>query len=414
MKKRTVFTAVFALLVIVAVGCGFYALRQKQAREIKENETPESAYTLCDEPYGQAAQYMDVKLYESDIDGLFYALNPVQYFRVNAGRLEAVKPAETLHVSPTVGNVKMSFDIPFVKVGKAVFGVGVWHSDAGVYNDGFAVLKQMPKVLGDTAYMLLIDTHARDASATQRLYSEVFFCTKDGTVGGYVFDQRNRTVEPSGKLRTDWDALKLSMLSDDEVLHLSAKKYSQDSQNQPYDLMRTTAGKTETIAKAVSDTWLWKEEKVCNYLKADKQPTVYALVGNKKAQKVVTLDGSLADYRFAGKFALKEETNTILNLTGSAVPTKEADFKVVYDCGATGDYLVLIGKEENKDGEKFKVQKIAVYDLSRDAAQELCANDIMDEESNLLTCREGIVTVRDGKSVFISYTDIATILQNVV
>ena len=413
MKKRTVFTVIFVLLVIAAIACGFYALRQKEAREKKEQEPPKSAYTLCDAAYLQAAQSIEQKLYPSDIDGVFYTLDPVQYYRVVGGKLETLAPAGSVRVSPQIGTATMSFKIPFVTVGKSVFGVGVWHSDGGVYNSAFAVLKKMPKALGNAAYLLLVDTHPSDAAATERLYSEIFSCSKTGEIGGYVFDQRNRTVEASGKLRTDWDTLKLSMLADDEVLHLSAKKYHQDSANQQYDLLKTTAQKTVTLAKAVSAQWVQREKSTYSFIQTDKTPAVYSLTGGKLTQTVKPA-GSLEAWRFTEHFALDTDSLNLLKLDGGEAPDKALDFKAVYAVGEGSGKLVIIGKEENKDGEDYKVQKISVYDLRDNSVQTLYANDIMDENSPLAVCSEGILTQKGGKSVFISYEDIATILHNMV
>ena len=76
--------------------------------------------------------------------------------------------------------------------------------------------------------------------------------------------------------------------------------------------------------------------------------------------------------------------------------------------------MVILGKEENKEGKDYKVQKLMVADSAAKQASVFYANDCFDENSSVLLCSAGLITQKGGKSVFISYKALETLTHNVI
>ena len=415
MKKRTVFTIIIAVLAIGLIAGGFYAVKMKEKKE-KEPMEPESVYTLADKEYTALAQQMEQKLYESDVDGLFYSLSPVKYYLAKDGKLEALEPAGSIESSPVVAGTKMKFKLSFVKVGKELFGVGLWNSDSGIYNNAFAVLKNMPEALASGRYLLLIDTSSKDLSATERNYSEIFSLNKSGEVNGYVFDQRNRTVEESGKLRSDWDMMRLEMLhcSGERIFSLTGRKYNRDVTNQFYDLRLSNAQSIKTVASKVSEKMLQGNVNKFTFLRV--QNNAWQVVESKagKEKTVGSYEGDIEkDYILRSGIAIRKSDSTIIDLLTGEETVLSLPFKSVYSIAKKGSRTVCIGKEENRDGADFKVQKIVLI-TAQGEQKSIFANDIMDENSPLYLSGEGILTQKQGKSVFISYSALENLLLGVI
>ena len=92
-------------------------------------------------------------------------------------------------------------------------------------------------------------------------------------------------------------------------------------------------------------------------------------------------------------------------LSGKEIKAPGA-FKKLYGFAAAEDKLIYVGKEENKSGESYKVQKIVITSLKTEQSKTYYANNIMDENTSLYVGQQGIVTLKDGKSVFISYNSL--------
>ena len=418
MKKRTVLTIVFAIIVIIAIAVGFFALRQKEKREKELEESGKSVYTLADEEYNKTAQKLDFKLYESGVDGVFYTLSPVKYFSVKDGAVTELSPAGKIKVYPVVGTCKMEFEIEYIKTKSDVFGVGVWHFDSGVYNDAFALLKRAPKQLSSREYLLLIDTNAGEKSASERAFSEIFALSKNGSECSYIFDRSNITVEESGKLRTDWDVIKTDCLKGSfigSVPVLTGRKYNRDRANQKYDIRTYKNGSKTVVAKAVSDVFISVSADKLTYIRQKNDSWQIVSSNGKKESKIASFEGFInSDYSVFGSLALRKNDNVLISLNDGKNYGALNDFKAVYSVGESRDRIVVVGKEENRDGKEFKVQKIVVINKDDGKKATLYANDIMDEKTSLITCSEGIITLKNGKSVFISYSDIETVLADVV
>lgn len=411
MKKRNLFTIIFVIIAAAAIAAGFFILSK---RENREPEQPSSVYSLKDEQYNSAAKQTGEKFYESSIDGVFYTLSPVKYFKISGGEIKAISASGTFKSAVSVSGAKMKFEIPYIKEGGEIFGVGTWHSDSGVYNDAFAVLKDMPEAFsGGYSALLLIDTDRNDLSANERKYSELFKVNLNGDVGGYVFDQRNRTVEQSGKLRTDWDVLTLDMLknhSKGAVLSLSAKKYTHSEGAQIYDLMITENGSTSVLESEVLTEYAALSKGKASFIKAAEGGWQAVQKSGKDKKVTAKAQGDIySDYEIKGDFAYNKENGSFISLKNGKEYKAPSEFKAVYDAEIYGTKLIYIGKEENRDGEEFKVQKIVISDTESEQLKILYANDIMDENSSLFVCSEGIVTLKGGKSVFISFSALETI-----
>ena len=418
MKKRTVLTSIFAFVVIVAIAIGFFALKQKEKRENELEQENKSVYTLADEEYNKIAQTLDFKLYESGIDGVFYSLSPVKYFSVKGGSVTELTPAGKMKVSPVVGTCKMEFEIDFIKTENDVFGVGVWHSDSGVYNDAFAVLKRASGQLSSREYLLLIDTNAGEKSASERTFSEIFAVSKSGSECSYIFDRSNITVEESGKLRTDWDVVKLGCLNASfkgGVPVLTGRKNNRDRTNQKYDLRTFKNGSKTSVATAVSDAFIGVSADRLTYIRQNKANWELLSSDGKKEKKIASFEGIIgSDYSVFGTLAVNKTDKSLISLNDGKSYDALKDFKAVYSVGENSKRIILVGKEENRDGEDYKVQKIVLLAKADGKTLTLYANDIMDENTSLITCSEGIITLKNGKSVFISYSDIETIGAGVV
>lgn len=408
MKKRTILTILFAVVAAAAIAAGFFffAKREKQA---KQNSEP--AYDLIDEAYWTAAEQCGETLYGTDIEDLFYTSEPVRYFYAQNGTLEELEPETSLSLYPVVGGCEIELEIPLVSIGNRQFGVGVWHADEGIYQDVFAVLRDMPEGFASPyPYLLLLDTHNTQAGADERLYSELMKVSANGSIGGYLFSQNNRNAEPSGKLRTDWDCATLNMA--EYAYTFTGRKYHHSEESQQYDLRQTSAAGTQTIETAVAGTYIVCTQEDACFLKVQENGWgVYNTQGDTLAE----FDGDLyQDYSIVSDFALKKDTGAAFYLqTGKALGAAKL-FKKIYSLQTCAQKLVILGKEENKEGLDYKVQKLIVADQTQKKAHVYYANDVADENSPLLLCSEGILTQKSGKSVFISYEKLETLPSSVV
>ena len=409
MKKRTVFTIIFVILVAAAIALGFYFLPKKEKETPKE---PEQAYAFIDEAYQKAAQTLPEKVYDTPVDGLFYSLSPVKFYGVKNGALVQIKKVETLHVSPVIAGKAMDFNISMVTFAKQHFGVGVWQSDSGAYNDAFAVLEDMPGAYdSDYTYLLLIDTARVDSGANERMYSELFTVSKDGMVGGYLFPQNNRTTEPSGKLRTDWDCGTLQMVNGGYTL--TGRKYNHSDTAQKYDLRKTASGNTETVAQEVSRFVIPAKNPV--FIKAQATGwSIERLKGGTQKTVASFKDAIYQDYTVNNGFAVHNNKASAIRMDSGKEVKAVSSLKKLYSINTLGKKMVILGKEENKEGKDYKVQKLMVADSQTKQASVFYANDCFDENSSLLLCSAGIVTQKGGKSVFISYKSLETLTHNVI
>ncbi|MBR0414482.1 MAG: hypothetical protein IJI67_05400 [Clostridia bacterium] len=418
MNKKTVFTIVFAAVVAIAIAVTAVVLINKEKKEQQSTTVPAAAYTFIDEEYRAAATQLDVKLYGTHIDGLFYSLSPVQYYYAQGGKLAQLKAQGTLSVSPVVANTQMDFDIDYIELEGKTFGVGLWHSDGGVYNDVFALLLDMPTAFNSAQeYLLLLDPAQKDLGADKRLYSELLAVSGDGERVNYLFNQGNRMTEPSGKLRTDWDCATAAMLTAQEgsALTFSGKKYNHSDEAQLYDLQCTEGGNTSVVAQGVCGAYAAQKEEAFFYVEqSDADWALYS--GNaQESKKLASYQGSIAsDCTVAGNYALKHSDGALIHLqSGKETPLPTA-FKKLYAGVALGKRAVYIGKEENKEGKDYKVQKIVISNTEKTQSKVWYANDIMDEDSPLLLCAQGIVTQKGEKSIFISYKSLESLAADVV
>lgn len=411
MKKKTVFTICFAVLVCIGIAAGFYFLSKN--KEPVESEQEQPAYDFADEAYQKAAVTLAQKLYATDIDGLFYSLSPVKYYYAKGGTIKELSAKTTLQVSPVVAGVEMAFQIPLVEIGKRSFGIGVWHADEGIYNDVFAVVEDMPATyVSPYTYVLCLDTSRSDAGAASALYSELICLGADGSVGDYLFSQNNRTTEPSGKLRTDWDCATLSLLR--QGYTLSGRKYNHSDEAQKYDLLQTVSGRTDTCQSEISDTFLYADKKNIYYTAAQDGAWAVFCGTGEGAKEIVRLEGEPAAYTVNGFTAYRSGDNTAVHLlSGKAVAGLDA-FKSVYSLAGIGTKTVTIGKEQNKVGLDYKVQKICLADSKSGQTRVYYANDIFDENTPLLLCAQGMLTQKGGKSVFISFKALESLPYSVL
>ena len=410
MKKKTVFTICFVIIVGLGIAAGFWLLSK---RDKEPSQPKQGSYELMDESFQKSAVSTGVKLYATDIDGLFYSISPVKYFLAQNGEIQEIKPMKAIHLSPVVAGTKMEFDIAPVRVGSRYFGVGLWHKDSGVYNDVFAVLEDMPKAFASPyTYLLMLDTVQSDKDAQSRRYSELFGVEKGGGIGGYLFAQNNRMSEPSGKLRTDWDCTTLTLVR--QGYTLTGRKYNHSDTAQQYDLRQTRAGNTDTCVRGISDTFLFANKKEVYYTKESKTAwAVYRGTG-KAAKRTAQLQGTVAEYTLSGLSAIKKADNSVVYLLNGTTTAAAQTFKKVYAVGSIGTKQILLGKEQNKEGLDYKVQKIQIADSKTGQTQVYYANNIADENSPLSVCQEGILLQKEGKSVYISYKALATLPHSVL
>ena len=414
MKKRTVLTIAFAVLAAAAIAVGFFMLSRKGDSQ-KQSTTKKQAYDLIDEAYRTKAQALGVKLYDSGTPGLFYSLSPLKYYAIQGEEIKELKAKKSISTSVRVASAQMNFDIPLVRFGGKDFGIGIWHADAGVYNDAFAVVQTMPDTLNTAgSYLLLIDTSQTDADASRRMFSELIALGEDGSVRDYVFDQRNRTTEQSGKLRTDWACTTQALINHSEgAFILSGKRYNRDMEHQKFDLLRG-AGE-QLVAEGIRAKGLQiKGEKV--YFVQPAQ-TAWKLLCSTAGviKETAAFKGDFdKDYFVTADTAVRKEKPVIIDLQSGKESTPQGSFKKLYAVQSLSGKRVLIGKEENKEGKDYKVQKIVVEDKEKNRQSVYYANDVMDENSSLLLCKEGILTLKDGKSVFISYAALESAYASVV
>ena len=417
MNKKTVFTIIFAAVVAIAIAVTAVVLINKEKKDQQTTE-PAAVYTFIDEEYRAAATQPDVKLYGTHIDGLFYSLSPVRYYYAKGEKLEPVKEQGTLSVSPVVANTQMDFEIAYIELEGRTFGVGLWHSDGGAYNDVFALLLDMPSAFNSAqAYLLLLDPAQKDLGADKRLYSELLAVSGDGESVTYLFNQGNRMTEPSGKLRTDWDCATAAMLTAQEgsALTFSGKKYNHSDEAQVYDLQCTEGGSTSVVAQGVCGAYAaQKGESFCYVQQSDADWALYSGTAQEN-KKLASYQGNFAnDCTIAGSVAFKHSDGALINLqNGKEIPLPTA-FKKLYAGAVSGKRAVYIGKEENKEGKDYKVQKIVISNTAKAQSKVWYANDIMDEDSPLLLCSEGIVTQKGAKSVYISYKSLESLAADVV
>ena len=411
MKKKTILTVCFALLVCAGIAVGFYFLSKKETPAPPKEE--KQAYDFMDEQYHQSALSLGEKVYASDINGLFYSLSPVKYYYVKSGDIKELAPEKTLSVSPTVAGCVMAFEIPIVTVGERSFGIGVWHADDGIYNDVFAVVEDMPSAFASPyTYLLCLDTTRSDAAAASRMYSELICLGEDGSVGDYLFSQSNRTTEPSGKLRTDWDCATLSLLR--RGYTLTGRKYNHSDTAQKYDLRQTVSGATDTCESEISDTFLHADKESVYYSKM--QGDAWAVFYNvgENAKEIARMPEAPSAYTVSEYIARNKSDNTACNVLSGKEVVGLSEFKTVYSLAFSGTKTVILGKEQNKEGLDYKVQKLVLSDTKSGQTQVYYANDIFDENTSVCLCAEGMLTQKEGKSVFISFKSLESLPHSVL
>ena len=224
-------------------------------------------------------------------------------------------------------------------------------------------------------------------------------------------------TEQSGKLRTDWACATATMMfsQSEGMLTLSGKKYNRTASAQLFDLLCTRNGQTTTVAEKVSAHYAAYENGVSWQIKDKKSAWELLCTQESQTKSLGTFEGSFAsDYRLLGDYALKKSDGSLIYLKSAKQYNPPGDFKKLYAVDVAGDSIVYIGKEPNKEGKDYKVQKIVVTDTKGKQTAVFYGNDIMDENSSLFACRSGIITQKEGKSVFISYKALARVAQDVV
>lgn len=391
MKKKTVFTIIFVLIVALAIGAGLYYLKKT------EPEPKKFSYDLKDEVFFENAQQIKGKLYKSDIEDVFYTLSPTKYYLVKNGKATPIKATGTFKTSVSDTAFTFSFTIPYITVKGERFGVAQCNSanPDSIYNYAFAVLKKMPKGLGsDYENLLLIDTHDNGKSATERTYSEAFALTKNAKSASQLLDTRNRTVESSGKLRTDWFVYTLDSVK--HGLYFSGRDYSQNSQRPNYDLYKFASGADKVLAKNVGGTWLGFSDGGIYYLKLGNASFSSVCLKNGKHKKAANISAEISETKIKEGYAFSDMK--LINLFDGVITP--LNFKKVYDFSADGSALLIVGKEENRESEKFKVQK-TMY-LTQGDSGAFYANNIMSENTSCELAGGAIITEKEGKTHIIS------------
>ena len=393
MKKRTVFTIIFVFVAALAAATGFYYLNKNKA----EPKPEKFSYDLKDESFFKNAQIIDCKLYKSDIKGVFYTLNPIKYYFVENGKATPIKPSGTLKTTVSDTAFSFNFTIPFINYKGERFGVAVWSKggSGSIYTYAFALLKKMPKAAGsDYENLVLVDTNKSDKSASERDYSEAFAVSKSGKSGGQLLDTRNRTVDKSGKLRTDWFVYSAESLK--HGCYLSGRFYSQNAQNPNYDLCKITSGEDKVLAKKVNSTKLYFFNGAVYYLKQAGKTFNSICYKNGEHKKVASVNAGLGETEIKDNYAFCDMK--LINLLNAEITP--LNFKKVYDYSPDGSDMLIVGKEENREGEAFKVQKI-MY-LSHSGSAVLYANNIMSENTSCELVNSSVITEKDGKTHIIS------------
>ena len=117
---------------------------------------------------------------------------------------------------------------------------------------------------------------------------------------------------------------------------------------------------------------------------------------NGKHKKVANINAELSEIKIKEGYAFSDMK--LINLfNGEITPL---NFKKVYDFSANGSELLIAGKEENREGEKFKVQKI-MY-LTKGESGVFYANNIMSENTSCELAGKSVLTEKDGKTHIIS------------
>lgn len=387
MKKKTVFTIIFVIIAALGIAAGFYFLNKPKP------EPQKFTYDLKDEEFLKNAQIINSKLYKSDIDGIFYSLAPTKYYLVKNGKAAPIAPSGTLKISVSDTAFKFNFTIPYINLKGERFGVGEWTSSdsGGIYTYAFAVLKKMPKAVGsDYENLLLIDTDNNKKSVSERTFSEAFQISKSGKSGGQLLDTRNRTVESSGKLRTDWFVYGTQALK--HGCYFSGRAYSQNIESPNYDLYKFAQGEDKLLAKNVNSAWLGFSGGGIYYLKQSETNFKSVCLKNGKHEKRAEIEGKIAQTKIKNDYAL--EGAKLINLFSGKITA--LNFKKVYDFSANSSQILIVGKEENREGKKFKVQKI-MY-LSPSGSKVLFANNIMSENTDCEISHNSLITQSGQKT----------------
>ncbi len=395
MKKKTVFTIIFVMLAVLAISAGFYYLNKNTPKP--EPKPKKFSYDLKDEVFFKNARTIDAKLYKSDIDGVFYTLNPTKYYLVENGKATPIKPAGTLKTTVSDTAFRINFTIPYINIRGERFGVAVWSKpqSGGVYNYAFALLKKMPGAMGSKyENLVLVDTNKSNLSAAERVYSEAFAISKSGECGGQVLDTRNRTVEASGKLRTDWFVYTAESVK--HGCYFSGRFYSQNTEKPDYDLYKIASGEDKILAKKVNGTWLGFSGGGIYCLKQSGKSLKSVCLKDGRQKQAASLPASAEKVIIKGNFAFYDMKLVSL-INGKITPL---NFKKVYDFSARGSELLIAGKEENREGDTFKVQKL-MY-LSKEKSAVLFANNIMSESSCCELAAGSAITQKEGKTHIIS------------
>lgn len=242
--------------------------------------------------------------------------------------------------------------------------------------------------------LLLIDTHNNGKSAVEREYSEAFQIEKSGKSGAQLLDMRNRTVEATGKLRTDWFVYTLASVK--HGLYFSGRDYSQNLDTPNYDLCKFASGERKILAKNVNSSWLGFSDGGIYYLKQGGSAFNSICLKAGKHKKTASVVGKAGETKIKEGYAFSDMK--LINLfSGEITPL---NFKKVYDFSAKGADIVIVGKEENREGKSFKVQKI-MY-ISSESTKVLFANNIMDETTSCELGAQSLITEKDGKTHIIS------------
>lgn len=417
MKKRNIITTIIAILALLAIGVGaYYAYIDEQ----KTDNTQKANYNFADSDYKKAISSADTALYESDIDNIYYSLSPIKYYKLSADGFTQLKPSGTFSKKIKISDTALPLSIPYIKYNGKIFGVGEWKkskpAEKDIYTYAFAVIKDMPSGFSSPySCLLLISTDDDGTSAALRNYSEAIAVNPKGTVGGYVFDQRNRTVESSGKLRTDWDLLTLSQtdnIYDKSIVSLSGRMYSRSADAQTYDLRLTKNSRTSGYASSVSCVWTHYDQSGLYYIKQknDKWHIICRSVSGGKEKSVASFSGNInTDCIIRGNYALNKNSYTLISLLDGKTYKIGESFKLFYDFGVRNGKAVLIGKEKNKYNQKYKVQKIVVFSLSNSQKSVLYANNIMNENSPLCLSDNYIITQFSSSTNAISFSELQKI-----
>lgn len=390
-KVKKWLTPLLAVVAVAAVVCTALYFAKPQAPKI---------VTLSDDEFLDAlpvsVQDGEKEFRQSDIPGIFYTKDPIQFYEWKDDKLAPVTDMVSVPVTMNIFNSaqKITFELRYVRRGTQVTGFGEYRMDPDkaetvLISDYYFIhaitLPPSVKVDRNKNCLLLIDSKKEPVEDPLRVYEETFFF---GTESNKAYDRYipdgSRAIDPltGGKNRGHamFTTSQVLNATSKRTLYFTTSKYVNKGANENMELRSIQGTYTSTAATNIAYLYARDTENGLLTLRENKAGDGFDVYWNSKV--ALSLPGAYdSDYLHSGDWllplgaVLNQEKVTITNIATKAtfsLPLSPQLREIsAFSVSPDGKKVILAGISATDASDGGKQQTLLFYDLENGAHKQL-------------------------------------------